>query len=270
MKISTATDNLLLPIIDTYNVFGSEYFVNQLYSEIEYYKDDVFDMHKLELKNLSKDTDLSSVKLLKNNDIDCYDFEIDYDLFNKDLINILDNNFISEFVHTINNLFDSDVILEYNVDEELDSPREYNFRTDRVFLDLVFDENKLSLLFDYFEKNILKTKEFDEYLTNNYTSYDGFMSFVENNPTDFFNNAKQFKIEFEIMLGLIFHYVCNYNSFKDIEEGINSYQWQFIEYAHSELYINEYATLNDEFYYTLEELQEIVNENIDGNQLVIF
>ena len=64
---------------------------------------------------------------------------------------------------------------------ELDSPREYNFRTDRFVLNVEFDEDKLG------EFLIENKEDFDAYLRANWSSYDGFISFVPNNYEDFFD-----------------------------------------------------------------------------------
>lgn len=59
------------------------------------------------------------------------------------------------------------------------SPREYNFKTDNSELQIELDDVKLSA---YIRKN---RPEFEQYLKDNFTSYDGFMSYVPNNWSDF-------------------------------------------------------------------------------------
>lgn len=63
---------------------------------------------------------------------------------------------------------------------ELNSPREYNFTTDKLVCDMEIDLEKL-------RKYCYETKrtEFDNYLKDNYTSYDGFCSFIPNNVKEF-------------------------------------------------------------------------------------
>lgn len=60
------------------------------------------------------------------------------------------------------------------------SPREYNFQTDQVILDIEVDMDEL---YDYAHKN---EKELDEFLHERFTSYDGYWSFLPNNIKDFF------------------------------------------------------------------------------------
>jgi len=57
------------------------------------------------------------------------------------------------------------------------SPREYNFKTDQ--LDFTLTINLLSMMGEL--KALKDNKEFSKFLHDNYTSYDGFMSFTPNN-----------------------------------------------------------------------------------------
>ena len=87
----------------------------------------------------------------------------------------------------------------------VDSPREYNFRTDRIFLD-----TEKSKLLELYAK--LGRKMFAEYIKENFTSCDGFSSFYDNSiesagwstPEDYDHNqwnaviaclVKQYEIE---------------------------------------------------------------------------
>ena len=62
------------------------------------------------------------------------------------------------------------------------NPTYYNFDTDKLNLELDLDRDAL-------EVYIFKTnaEEFDKYLAKNFTSYDGFISFIANNVHDFRN-----------------------------------------------------------------------------------
>ena len=66
--------------------------------------------------------------------------------------------------------------------ESLSSPRFYNFETDKLNLKIKLDQRKLELYCFRQEK-----EAFDEYLKDNFTSYDGFHSFIANNINDFKN-----------------------------------------------------------------------------------
>ena len=62
------------------------------------------------------------------------------------------------------------------------NPAYYNFDTDKINLELDLDRDAL-------EVYIFKTNadDFDKYLAKNFTSYDGFISFIANNVHDFRN-----------------------------------------------------------------------------------
>lgn len=60
------------------------------------------------------------------------------------------------------------------------SPKFYNFETDKLMIEITYDDDALASY--CFEHN---RNEFDIYLRQNFTSYDGFMSFVANNVSDF-------------------------------------------------------------------------------------
>lgn len=64
--------------------------------------------------------------------------------------------------------------------EGLSSPKYYNFETDKLILKVKLDQRKLELYCFRQEK-----EAFDEYLKENFTSYDGFHSFIANNIKDF-------------------------------------------------------------------------------------
>lgn len=62
----------------------------------------------------------------------------------------------------------------------ISSPKYYNFETDRLMIEITYDDDALASY--CFEHN---RNEFDIYLRQNFTSYDGFISFVANNVSDF-------------------------------------------------------------------------------------
>lgn len=66
----------------------------------------------------------------------------------------------------------------------MSSPREYNFTTDKILLDLEIDLPRLAMMVWYDEE---LHKGFDAYLNEKYSSRSGFISFVENEIGDFFD-----------------------------------------------------------------------------------
>ena len=74
---------------------------------------------------------------------------------------------------------DSDILSDFCL-LEIDSPSFYNYRTDRLVLSVNVD---VELLKGYAYSS--HPIEFESYLKENFTSYDGFISFVPNNLSDF-------------------------------------------------------------------------------------
>lgn len=78
------------------------------------------------------------------------------------------------------NLCQSDDIIESIDFVRLHSPKYYNYSTDSLELKVDFDIEKLKHYCFY-----TKIKEFDLWLYDNFTSYDGFVSFIPNNAKHF-------------------------------------------------------------------------------------
>lgn len=70
--------------------------------------------------------------------------------------------------------------------EEIVSPREYNFETDRAYikLTLIDYENSKQEIIDFLNQ---AKDDFSEWCNDNYTSYDGFLSFIPNYFEGFMN-----------------------------------------------------------------------------------
>lgn len=62
----------------------------------------------------------------------------------------------------------------------ISSPKFYNFETDRLMIEITYDDDALASY--CFED---KRNEFENYLRETFSSYDGFISFVANNVSDF-------------------------------------------------------------------------------------
>lgn len=93
------------------------------------------------------------------------------------------------------------------------SPREYNFKTDE--LDFVATVNKAKL--HEAVKQLKDDKEFGQYLKDNYTSYDGFMSFTPNNYPELSEQIVSQGNEFEQSLGALVTFLVGRATLKEIE-----------------------------------------------------
>lgn len=92
---------------------------------------------------------------------------------------------------------DNDAITEMKW-KEMNSPQYYNFTTDKLVCELEVDMDKIK---EWCYKT--KRKEFAEYLKDNFTSYDGFISFVPNNIAEFYEDENtDVMIDFYILTHL--------------------------------------------------------------------
>ena len=159
------------------------------------------------------------------------DFEDHYINYDSEYFN--DNFMMPEYELAIQNLakeFFDDTLLEVeNVKIDVKagtiySPKYYNFATDNIDLTVKFNKTKV--------KNYAKkyTKEFSVFLKENYTSYDGFMSFTANNYDQW---LKDFNDNEDQSIGAVLSFI-----FKD---EIKDTQQFFIEYCYENLFSGEFV-----------------------------
>lgn len=110
----------------------------------------------------------------------------------------------------------------------IDSPRYYNFTTDKIILDVEVDLKKLE---DYCFKD--NAGDFNKYLEDNFTSYDGFHSFVKNNRLGFYLDYKDDESEKERCLNVMLEY---YFIKRILSQGEESFKVHMYEIASEELY----------------------------------
>ena len=108
---------------------------------------------------------------------------------------------------------------------ELYSPKYYNFDTDNIELTVEFDKVKL---LEFIKKDI---DNFNKFLKDNYTSYDGFLSFTANNVTLWYDDYQN---DENTAIGALLTYL-----FKDSEyqESFNLYVYENIGF-YSDFYTN--------------------------------
>lgn len=97
------------------------------------------------------------------------------------------------------------------------SPREYNFTTDKVEIEMDVD---VDILKEYCFK--INRAKFDNYLHENFTSRDGFWSFVHNNVHDFeieLENGSESDMDRDIQVMIEF-YLLQEVDFEDLREDL--------------------------------------------------
>jgi hypothetical protein len=75
--------------------------------------------------------------------------------------------------------------------QKISSPREYNFANDAIHVKVRMTPPNLACLSQFVVKY---WKEFEEYIKENYTSYDGFLSSYSNDATDWMNDTQTFTV----------------------------------------------------------------------------
>ena len=97
------------------------------------------------------------------------EWECDWRKYEKEIVEL----YTDKYIEMLNMYLDLNV--EQKGEPELDSPKYYNFRTDRIYVDINFSAiKKLRTLMQKWEKEMRKT------IKENHTSYDGFISFMSN------------------------------------------------------------------------------------------
>lgn len=102
------------------------------------------------------------------------------------------------------------------------SPQYYNFTTDKLEMEVDVDYERL-------KKFCLETnrEEFDEYLNENFTSRDGFISFVDNNVHDFELNLETESDKYDqVMLEF---YILSQDYFKEMGHDWSDYKTDLYE-----------------------------------------
>lgn len=108
----------------------------------------------------------------------------------------------------------------------LHSPRFYNFETDKIELEIDCDWKHIV---EYAQKTM--RQDFDSYLRENFTSRDGFWSFVPNNAIEFFNDLDD---DFEKLSQVLLEYfIINHLDRELYQERLYEIAtntiWQYIE-----------------------------------------
>lgn len=129
---------------------------------------------------------------------------------------------------------------------EIYSPKYYNFETDQIVLNVDFDKGKVMRYAH--EKN----EEFNEFLKENYSSRDGFISFTANNYNDWLDD---FKSDDDRSIGAVLTFL-----FRDEEM-----QNRFYDDCYSELFYSEFidTTELDEVYKQVEDYVRDNYPNLD-------
>lgn len=132
--------------------------------------------------------------------------------------------------------------------KDIYSPKYYNYETDSLIIDIKLNLTKL-------KKYCFTTHRaaFNKYLKDNFTSYDGFISYISNNIDDFISDYNQQPNDKELNTMIEYYLLCQiYETDSDFEGYDTSYHYNLYEAANEEIY-NHLAIMEDT-------PKEVVNE----------
>ena len=188
-----------------------------------------------------------SLYWITNNDIDggylqnnqYYDID-NWEQFTKDVAN-------QAVYKLLDILPDNDIIQDMKL-KDIYSPKYYNYETDSLIIDVKLNLTKL-------KKYCFTTHRtaFNKYLKDNFTSRDGFISYISNNIDDFIADYNKQPNDKELNTMIEYYLLCQ------IYETDSGFEGYYTSYHH-----NLYESANEEIYNHLtvmEEPQErVVNE----------
>ena len=132
------------------------------------------------------------------------ELEVDYDL--KDLLSSIASVY-QENAEYIKSELGASFIKSIRFDGGFNSPREYNFATDT--LDFTLEINKAELI--RVLKSLEGDQDFEKFLKDNYSSYDGFWSWTPNNYVDIRAEIWGEHEKFDQALGALITYLAKDN-----------------------------------------------------------
>ena len=140
--------------------------------------------------------------------------------------------------------------------EEIHSPREYNFANDSIHIDIETNEKEFMNRIHTFLK--LNEKEFCEYIKENYTSCDGFISYYDNDGKVWMEQEEFSAHE----IGSILNFLLNHYNKRVYTD--------MVMYVTENVYIGSYVELNQNFESILNDVKfkNIIKEyNFIENQM---
>ncbi len=152
-------------------------------------------------------------KFVEKNDIT---LDYDYQQYMDQVSSKINDYFIETLNFACIYYFDVEDLIIKKIKEDVDSPREYNYSTDRAFFTVEMNEDKyhkvIDLVFDKFWDSLKKA------IKKRFTSRPGFTSFYSNDIEDWYNKKYDFDHnELSTIFGLI---VREYEDQDNIEEKL--------------------------------------------------
>lgn len=130
----------------------------------------------------------------------------------KDWVNAMDNNLYAA---------DNPIGLKIVKFISETSPREYNFTTDKINIEIEVNLTKLKKWCWVTQKD-----NFNKYLYDHFTSYDGFISFIPNNLYTFICDYKNNRSKDNLIDVMIEYYLLQNIDFEDVLNDTLDSQWE--------------------------------------------
>lgn len=160
---------------------------------------------------------------------DCID--TDFPTYKKDVC----KSYTDGYLEMVNDLLDSDFTSK-DEDITMTSPIYYNFRSDKIFCEIEWkDENTQKLL------ELVNTykKELTPLIKDNFTSYDGFISFVSNNIDDWIDGIQDPSDKnWEDYVSILIRFLLEITTNNDVECVLYEYV------TDNNIYYENYVTLD--------------------------
>ena len=141
-------------------------------------------------------------------------------------------------------------------DVEMVSPKYYNFSTDKLYADVELRDNWREKMRAFMKENAEWLKD---RIKKDWTSYDGFCSFMSNDLSEWDNYL------FEEMDERYISTMIGYMMYRENEEIIND----LVMYALEDVYVGSYVFLTDEGKEKMESYTKEYAKKHDPNQLTI-
>lgn len=127
---------------------------------------------------------------------------------------------------------------------KISSPHYYNFETDRLIIGMDLNLNKLKQF--CFKDN---KESFNEYLKDNFTSYDGFISYISNSIQDFIYDYNTKPLEKDRLINVMVEfYILNNISIECYEDRLYG-ETQNLLWQHVSIYEDDDYELNNPIEY---------------------
>ncbi len=143
------------------------------------------------------------------------------------------------------------------------SPKEYNFESDCCDFELEVDWDLFyQKVLNYTKDNII---EFNAYLKDNYSSYDGFMSFTANNDGDWLEDFKNKRVqEIAAALSFIIHKEYTYEEVKEdaiYDVFTELYYTEFVDYTELDKFLQNMSNPTEDWQIAIIERNKKLNND---------